>query len=152
MVNTFAGNSMASDKIGLAPRFCVEANQELLATFSECSGLSATVRSDKWEEGGANYTTLKFPGRTDFGNLTLKHGVSFSTELLDWFKDVLRGTKDKTRRDIAILLYTPDLKPLQSWHFSRAFPVKWTGPTLQSTGNAVAIEAIEFAHDGFVEV
>jgi phage tail-like protein len=150
MATTFPGNAMTSDKIGVAPRFCIEANKELLATFSECSGLSATVRSDKWEEGGANYTTLKFPGRTDFGNLTLKHGVSLSTELFDWFMDVLRGKN--SRRDIAILLRTQDLDPLQSWHFSRAFPVKWTGPTLQATSNTVAIESIEFAHDGFVEV
>src|SRR3990170_7651845 len=100
MPTTFNGESMRSDKIGQTARFCVQVNKAILATFSECSGLSATVRSDKWEEGGANHTTLKFPGRTDFGNLTLKHGLSLSTELFDWFLDVLEGMK--ARREITV--------------------------------------------------
>jgi phage tail-like protein len=47
---------------------------------------------------------------------------------------------------------TQDLEEMRSWHFARAFPVKWTGPTLQTTSNSIAIEAIEFCHDGFVGV
>ena len=150
MAKNFGGDAAKSDKLGQNSRFCIEVNSAILATFSECSGLSATVRSDKWEEGGANQTTLKFPGRTDFGNLTLKHGLSLSTDLFDWFLDVLKGKK--CRREIAVMLVGQDEKQLQSWHFRRAFPVKWTGPTLQAATNVVAIEAIEFAHDGFVEV
>ncbi len=144
-------------KIGSSPRFSVEINRIEVATFSECSGLTATMRSNKWEEGGRNHTTLKFPGRTDYGNLTLKHGLSYSTELYDWFLQVLRGEKD-IRQDISILLYDHYMSPLESksgqvaWHFSRAFPVKWTGPTLQATSNTMAIESIEFAHEGFVGV
>ncbi len=150
MATTFNGSAMRSDKIGITTRFCIEVNSEILASFTECSGLTATIRSDKWEEGGANQTTLKFPGRADFGNVTLKHGLSHSTELFDWFCKVLRGEKD--RREIAVLLVDQQLQQLQSWHFLRAFPVKWTGPTLQATSNGVAIEGIEFAHDGFVKV
>jgi phage tail-like protein len=150
MTTTLAGDAMTSDKIGIAPRFAVEVDGTIMATFSECSGLSATVRNDKWEEGGANQTTIKFPGRVDYGNITLKHGISYSTDLFDWFMKVLRN--EKARKELTVKLVTQDLEEMRSWHFARAFPVKWTGPTLQTTSNAIAIETIEFCHDGFIKV
>jgi len=151
MVN-FAGDALQpSERFGVAPRFGIEVKAELLASFAECSGLSVSVRNDKWEEGGANHTTLKFPGRTDFGNLTLRHGVTHSEDLFKWFLEVLRG--EDARRNITVILFGHDLQQqLRSWQFSRAFPVKWTGPTLQAASSTVAIESVEFAHDGFVTV
>ena len=150
MATTLAGDAMTSDKLALSPRFAVEVDGTIIATFSECSGLTATMRNDKWEEGGANHTTLKFPGRTDFGNITLKHGISYSSDLFDRVLKVLRS--EDARKQITVKLVTQDLQEMRSWHFLRAFPVKWTGPTLQTTSNTIAVEAIEFAHDGFVKV
>jgi phage tail-like protein len=149
-MNTFAGDTLKSDKLGLAPRFAVELDNSIIATFSECSGLSATMRTDKWEEGGANYTTLKFPGRVDFSNLTLKHGETDSFDLFNWFLLVLGGKP--ARKEMTVKLMTYNLEMLREWHFVGVFPVKWTGPTLQTTSNTIAIEAIEFAHDGFINL
>ncbi|HXH22477.1 MAG TPA: phage tail protein [Dehalococcoidia bacterium] len=150
MANTFAGDSLKSDKYVIGPRYCVEIDGLIEATFSECSGLSATLRTDKWEEGGANETTLKFPGRTDFGNIVLKRGVTSSAELFRWFTDQLMGVKN--RKTVTIKLVNHDLEVLESWEFKDAFPVKWTGPTLQATSNAIAIESFEIAHDGFLKL
>jgi len=146
-MGTFAGDALRSDKFGMAPRFAVEADGTIVATFSECSGLSATVKTDSWEEGGLNYATQKFPGRTDYGNLTLKHGITDSLDLYNWFLQVVQGAM--SRKSITIKLFTPDTqKVIRSWHLVRAFPVKWTGPSLQAGSNALAIETLEFAHDG----
>jgi phage tail-like protein len=38
--------------------------------------------------------------------------------------------------------------PIYFIDFDRAFPVKWTGPSLKSSDSAVAIESIELAHHG----
>jgi len=35
-----------------------------------------------------------------------------------------------------------------AWKFSNGFPVKWEGPDLDASGNEVAIETIEIAHEG----
>ncbi len=146
---TLAGDSMPNDKIGIGPRFAIEIKGIQAATFSECSGIVATMRTDKLEEGGVNGTTLKFPGRTDFGNVTLKHGVTHSTDLFDWFEKIVEGEKD--RRDIAVQVFDPgdsSESPLLTWWLINAFPVKWTAPSLQTSSNAIALEAVEFALEG----
>jgi phage tail-like protein len=40
--------------------------------------------------------------------------------------------------------------PVRQWTFLMAFPVKWTGPTVQSTATEVAVESLEFAHEGLL--
>jgi len=148
-MTTFTGDALRSDKFGTAPRFAVEADGTIVASFSECSGLAATVQSDRWEEGGVNFTTYKFPGRTDFGNLTLKHGVTDSLDLYNWFLKVVQGVQ--CRKTVTIKLLTSDMQEvIRSWHLVHAFPVKWIGPSLQAGSNALAIETLEFAHDGLV--
>jgi phage tail-like protein len=142
----FTGDALRSDKFGTA-RFAVEVDGSVVASFSECSGLAATVQSDRWEEGGANSTTHKFPGRTDFGNLTLRHGVTDSMVLYNWFLKVVQG--EQCRKTITIKLHTPDTQEvIRNWHLVDAFPVKWIGPSLQVGSDALAIETLEFAHDG----
>ncbi len=149
-MTTFTGDALPNYRFGTATRFAVEVDGTIVASFSECSGLTATVQSDKWEEGGANFTTYKFPGRTDFGNLTLKHGITESLDLYTWFLQVVEGGK-RCRKTITIKLMPQDLQgAVRSWHLVDAFPVKWTGPSLQAGSNAVAIESVEFAHDGLV--
>lgn len=155
-MTTFASDAMPSQgKIGISPRFEIEIDGSVVASFSECSGLSVTVNTEKLEEGGANHTTLKFPGRVDYSNLTLKHGVTYSTDLFDWFMQVVRG--EAVRKQVSVRLFSleasgNELKEMVTWQYLNAFPVKWTGPTLQVDSNSVAIESIELAHDGFVTV
>jgi phage tail-like protein len=37
---------------------------------------------------------------------------------------------------------------LMRWNFDNAYPVKWSGPALNATGDAVAVETLELAHEG----
>ena len=39
-------------------------------------------------------------------------------------------------------------EPVMVWKVHNAFPVKVEGPALKATGNEVAIESIEIAHEG----
>ncbi|HWO73482.1 MAG TPA: phage tail protein [Dehalococcoidia bacterium] len=139
------------EPLATTPRFTVEVDGTIIASFSECSGLSATIATEKWEEGGSNHTTFKFPGRADYGNITLKHGVTHSTELYDWFLKVLRR-EPRVRKPVTIKLVDSQLNEIQSWHFIDAFPVKWSGPTLQAESNDIAIESFELAHNGFLRI
>jgi phage tail-like protein len=34
------------------------------------------------------------------------------------------------------------------WNFVKAWPAKWTGPSLSAKSNDVAIETLELAHEG----
>ncbi len=131
----------------LAYKFWVELESEVVGGFSECSGLQVEAQVDEWLEGGDNMTILKFPGRTRYGNLTLKHGFSMNPDLWLWFMRVLKGTFE--RRPLTVMIFDPSAGA-RLWTFANAFPVKWVGPELRANNNAIAIETVEFAHEGLL--
>ncbi len=132
----------------LAYQFWVELESELVGGFSECSGLQAETEVFDWAEGGDNTGVRKFPGRTKYSNITLKHGFSQSPELWLWFMRVMRGTFE--RRPLTIILLDAVGNRVRAWNFAHAFPVKWSGSELKADARAAAIESVEFAHEGIL--
>ena len=121
-----------------------------LAGFSECSGLEMSMQPEEYKEGGNNAAVLKFANRVTWVNLTLRRGLSVSTELWDWHYGFVEGRG--RRRDGAVILLDATRRPSRVWCFRRGLPVKYSGPQLNATQNAVAIEAIEIAHEGIFQV
>jgi phage tail-like protein len=118
----------------------------VLGGFSECSGLESSLQVEEYKEGGRNDALRKFPTRAQWGNITLKRGVTANTGLWDWYYGFVRGRG--RRRDGLIVLQNDQRVAVAVWRFTRGFPVKWTGPTLNATQNAVAVEALEIVHEG----
>jgi len=118
--------------------------------FSECSGIEMTLTPEEYKEGGNNGGVLKFVGRTTWGNVTLKRGITASTDLWDWHFGFVEG--HGRRRDGVIVLLDAARAPVQAWYFRRGLPVKYTGPSLNASQSSVAIEAIEIAHEGIHQV
>lgn len=116
---------------------------QLVAGFSECSGLDTTLTVEEYRAGGENGAVLKFPTRVSAGNIRLRRGVALSDDLWNWLAAFARG-KGK-RRDGTITLQNDLHIPLKTWAFTRALPIKWTGPTLDAAQNRVAIEELELA-------
>ena len=121
-------------------KFRVEISGITSAGFSECTGLSTEVDCVEYREGG-DFVSRKLPGRSKYGSITLKRGVTKSSELQDWHKNILNGVAD--RRDGFVILLDDDLTPVVRWKFFNAFPRKWDGPDLNAKGNEVAIESLE---------
>ncbi|HYH66661.1 MAG TPA: phage tail protein [Urbifossiella sp.] len=125
----------------------------VLGGFSECSGLDGTLQVEEYKEGGRNDAVLKFPTRAQWGNITLKRGVTAlpgAGGLWDWYHGFVRGRG--RRRDGLIVLQDEARAPVAVWQFRRGLPVKWTGPSLNAAQNAVAVEALEIAHEGLTWV
>jgi phage tail-like protein len=133
-------------------RFVVELGSIQVAGFSECTGLSMETKVFEYKEGGNNSTTLKFPEAATYGNVTLKHGFTQSTDLIDWHLDVINGVFSINARasnpNIAIILNDETGAEALRWNLVRALPVKWVGPDLKAAANEVAIETLELAHEG----
>ena len=121
-----------------------------LGGFSECGGLEMSLQVEEFREGGNNGRLLKFPTRVTWSNITLKKGVTSSTELWDWHYSFTEG-KGK-RRDGVIVLLDDKQVPHNVWYFRRGLPVKYTGPALNATQSSVAIESVEIAHEGLSHV
>lgn len=122
----------------------------VLGGFSECTGLEMSLDIEEYAEGGRNGTVLRFPTRVKWTNIVLKHGIGAGNGLWDWHYDFVQG-KGK-RKDGVITLLNDLHVPTHIWHFKRGLPVKYSGPTLNATQSAVAIEAIEIAHEGLYQV
>ena len=131
--------------------FLVELQGVVEASFRECSGLEATTEVIDFRQGGDNTTVYKLPGKTSYGDITLKRGLTGSAELWNWRRLVIEGQVQ--RKTGSIVVYDlANRTEVVRWNFVNAWPTKWTGPELNAMGNEVAIETLVLAHEGVVRV
>lgn len=116
--------------------------------FSEVTGLTQENQAIEYREGSfPEYSTVKMPGLRKFSNITLKRGIVKSdNEFFKWLATVKLNTVE--RRTLTISLLNENHEPVMTWSVLNAFPVKVEGPQLKASGNEVAIESIELAHEG----
>ena len=127
-------------------RFKVVLQPELaIGRFSECTGIAVEVETKEYQEGGSNDFVHKLPTRVKYPNIVLKRGVTHEEALLQWFFESRFTPK---RRDMTITLMGPGTQTVRSWVFMNAYPVKWTGPNLNASSNAIASEQLEIVHNG----
>ena len=116
--------------------------------FTEVSGLTVELQSIDYREGNAlEYQVTKMPGIPQYSNITLKRGMYRSdNEFFQWLNTV--KLNEIERRDLTISLLNEDHEPVTVWKVKDAWPSKVEGPSLNSTGNEVAVETIELTHEG----
>ena len=133
-------------------RFRIQINGVEVARFAECGGLEFEQETFDYKEGGLNSRVHRLPGRFKFGNLTLKKGVATDGQpLWDWVTGVVQGANAGrvTTHHVTVSLY--DLsgqRPLRSWEFHDAYPVKWSATALTAQQTAIAVETLTLAHQG----
>lgn len=118
---------------------------EVLAGFSEVSGLNAEVTVAEYRAGNhaVNYVQ-KVPGIHKAGDVTLKRGVIGAQNLYEWLEACRSGRLREAKRNIVIKLLSEDrTDTVVTWKLRGAMPIKWTGPTLTAKGGGdVAIEEL----------
>lgn len=136
----------------LTAHFVLAINGLASVNFSKCSGLAGEVSVEEYQEGGENRFAHRFPSRASFPNLVLSQGAGPVQELWDWFYEFHIAGLVLPREGTVVLMSTVEgeLAPVRVWAFTRAWPVKLTGPELDAQSSAVAIESIEIAHHGLI--
>ncbi len=118
------------------------------ASFAEVAGLN--VETDMTEyRGGADstLTTRKIPTLMKYSNVTMKRGVvAKDNDFWTWWSKNQQG--DHEQRTVTIKLLNEKGDDTVTWTMVRAWPVKVEGPSLNAKGSDVAIESIEFVHEG----
>ena len=115
--------------------------------FSEVEVPSGEIEVIEYREGADRVNTArKLPGLAKYPNVTLKRGITGSTDLFEWWKSVRDG--QVVRRNVTITLLDEQRQAVYRWLLRNAWPVKIEGPTLNASGNEVAIETLELAHEG----
>jgi phage tail-like protein len=119
--------------------------------FSEVTGLGATLEVLAHPEGGRNDYVHQLPVRHSYSKIVLSRGVVRDPGLFFWYQAGLTQSIG-ARRDGAIVLLTPMGAPAVGWIFRGGLACGWKGPELRGTDNAVAVESIEIAHEGLLQV
>jgi phage tail-like protein len=129
--------------------FVVFAGDTELGAFSEVTGLDSENTPIEYREGAdAMNTTRKLPGIEKYPNVVCKRGITGSTVLWDWRKEVRDGsTTFPPTRDVTIKLLDEQHVAVLKWRLTNAWCCKLTGPSLNAKGNEIAIETMELAHD-----
>jgi len=63
-----------------------------------------------------------------------------------WHQEVVNGKIDP--KTISVVLKDQIGNEQCRWVFIDAYPIKWSGTDLNSLGNTIAVESIDFAHQG----
>lgn len=134
------------DQTHPAFRYVVVHGNDTLGAFTECTLPVIEWEIEEIKEGGLNSYTHQLPGRRKAARVTLKNGVGKNV-ILDWFLQAVNDEMPgkELRRNLTIMLKDVRAVDVCKWNLTAAFPIKWTGPQLQSDSNALAIQTLEFA-------
>lgn len=123
-------------------------------SFQEVSGLDHEVDVIEYRHGDSEvFSNIKLSGLTKTTDLTCKKGIFKDDDRLLEFmhqvydKDYYSNNAD-SRKDILVELLDETGDTMMTWNITRAFPIKLTGPSLNSGSSDVAVEEIVFAYEG----
>ncbi len=129
--------------------FSIEIQGAVKGYFTECSGLGSEheiiehkVMSENMQE-----IIMKIPGRLKWENITLKRGITANMDIWTWRKQVEDGQVEGARKDGSVVMYDHLLKEVARWNFTRAWPVKVSGPQPKTDSNEIGVEELTIAHE-----
>jgi phage tail-like protein len=123
-------------------------------SFLEVTGLAAEREVLEIKEGGENRFAHRVPQAAKYGNLVLKRGVLLPTSGFgEWFTGIIESNFDAPikPRTVLVSLLNAAGKPLMTWSFINAWPLKWSVSDLGADKNELAIESIELVYSRFVK-
>lgn len=116
------------------------------ARFVECHGLSVRVQPIRYRESGTGQVVRALPGPVDYGDVTLRYGLTMNADLWNWMLLAARGTVQ--RRHVSVIMLESDgVKEAIRWNLINAWPCEWRGAALDALAREAAIEEIRLAFD-----
>ena len=133
-------------------RFRVEIDGITQAGFNEVSFGDTSTEMAEYREGTDPTHSRKLSGQTKYGNITLKWGLTDSTELYDWNRQVVEKGAQGNRKNIAIILVDEAGDDKARWEIEEAWPTKYDPTDFNAKGNDVAIETLEIVNESYRRV
>jgi phage tail-like protein len=117
--------------------------------FVSASGLNVFVDRILYREAGLNQIVRAIPGRVTYSPVTLRYGVTTSTDVWDWLMSAVNGQVSRRRVTIAVLDSTGANTALRLV-LNDAWPEAVHFAELASQSRELAIDTLVLAHDGLV--
>lgn len=133
-------------------RFKVEIDGLKIAAFAEATISDSTTEPIEYREGTDITTVKKLSGLTKYGNLTLKRGLTDSTDIYKWRDAVVQKGAIKNRKNVSLILVDEEGADKSRWDMVFAWPTKYDPSDFNAKGNEVLIETLEIVHEGIKRV
>jgi phage tail-like protein len=119
-----------------------------LGIWTKIEGLGFEYDIYEYHEGGVNGFTQKRMGPVKYENLRLSRPVDSNSLLVSaWLK--MQSVK-VVPQTMAISALSTEGEEITTWNLAGVVPRKWTGPTLDIMGNAIATETLEVIYQEII--
>lgn len=121
--------------------------------FAECDGLEMTMDVKTIREGGNNVSQIRMIGGVNYGQVTLKRGMTAnSVDLWDWFDAQQLAVPSQLRKDMrgeaTIVLKTPNReKERVKFVLRKCLLTKLKAPALNAKDGVIAIEEMQLTYE-----
>ena len=126
--------------------FRIEIDGITRAAFQECTSPGSEQAPVEYREGTDAATARKLPGLVTYDDITLRWGVTDDASLFEWRKQAMDGRVE--RKNVSIVLMNDAGEEVVRWNLRECWPRTYTGPALNATSNAVAVDSVVLAHEG----
>ena len=114
--------------------------------FTKVEGLGLKIDRILYRSGGENSTVRVIPGQVEYTPVTLKYGLTDSTEMLQRLFKAVDGKVERRNVSIAMLNDAGSVE-VRRWNLLGAWPCDWFGAPLDAMGKDLAIESLSIAYD-----
>ncbi len=132
--------------------FRVEIDGIVQAGFQECTFGDTSTEAVEYREGTDPTHPRKLAGQNKYGNITLKWGLTDSSDLYDWYQSVVERGALENRKNMAIILVDEAGNDRSRWDVEEAWPIKYDPTDFNAKGNDVAIETLEIVTESYRRV
>jgi phage tail-like protein len=113
--------------------------------FAECDGLELTMDVKTIHEGGNNSSAIRLAGLVNYGQLTLKRGMTSNFDLWSWMDAVC--TTPSLRTDGTVEMRAADGTSQATFAVYRCLPVKLKAGALNAKDGTIAVEEFQLAYE-----
>lgn len=114
--------------------------------FTRVDGLGMKIDRILYRAGGENSTVRVIPGQVEYSVVTVRFGLTDSTELLRWLFAAGEGRVERRNVSLA-MLDDAGATEVRRWNLIGAWPCEWYGAPLDALGKELAIETLSLAYD-----
>ena len=109
--------------------------------FTDCTDMSIKIDALRYREGGQGQIVHRIPGQLEYGDISLRYGLTSSLELWNW---LMTGVKGKVeRKNVSIVMLDGDgVTEVLRWNLVNAWVSEWRGAPLGALTRQLAIESI----------
>jgi phage tail-like protein len=136
--------------IPVAFHFSVTIDKKTVS-FSDVKGIDFSMDVEPLTSGGDSFTCYYLPKSKKYSDLVLSRGIlKKNDDFFKWCFDALVGPAKKDcikLKNVLVSLLDENNKPLKTWIFKHAYPIKWSLGEFNAMKSDVVVETVSIKYN-----